>query len=143
MIEELQVQMIALFNQANQAANYLKKIEEYGGQLAHPEKVINTPSLYVDVATQGVIETDDILGELYTGTLAPDIFLFDHNKASGKAKKTSLAKGMDWVLDALKGKIITVNGVRVVVAKRINFRVISDYFKPVAIISPTLTIMED
>lgn len=143
MIAELQTRMIALLEEYNSSNAYARQIKEYGGELRNPKNVKFMPSVYVDTISSGRIVTEDNLGELYNGTFTPEIILFANNKASGAAKRDSLANGIDWVLGALKGKFIEVSGVQVKVAEEIQFRTITDYFKPVAIIRPTITIQED
>jgi phage gp37-like protein len=143
MIAELQTALVALLEAYNNDNDYAKQIKPYGGELRNPKNVNYTPSVYVDVAVSGNVESEDVLGELFDATLSPEIILFDENKASGKAKHTDLAKGIDWVLNALRGATLTISGVPVIVGLNIQWRVISDFYKPVAIIRPTLTINED
>tara|TARA_Y100001935_G_scaffold253785_1_gene260942 strand:- start:155491 stop:155925 length:435 start_codon:yes stop_codon:yes gene_type:complete len=144
MIAELQTALIELFEAAHAETAYPKQIKPYGGEMKNECRNVNhLPSLYVDVVTAGRITADDIEGLLVTGELRPEIILFDENKARGRARFGTLASGIDWVLNALKGQVVTVNDVPLAVGQDIQFRAIPDFFKPVAIITPTLTLMED
>lgn len=143
MIAELQTKLIALLEEYNATNTFARQIKEYGGELVNPKNVNFMPSVYVDTISTGRITTDDTVGEQYDGALTPEIVVFANNKASGAKKRDSLADGIDWVLDALKGKFIEVSGVPVKVAEEIQFRTLSDYYKPVAIIRLTVTILED
>jgi hypothetical protein len=142
MIVELQTQLISLLTEYNTATPYAKKIKPYGGELRNPKNVNFVPSIYVDTISSGHIKTEDTLGELYDGALTPEIILFANNAESGGSRRDSLAAGLDWIIDALKGKFITVSGAQVKVAEEIQFRTITDFFKPVAIVRPTITIQE-
>jgi hypothetical protein len=145
MIVELQTKIIDLLKAHQGNTPFVEdeaQIKPYGGELKNPKNVNYVPAVFVDTISSGHIKTEDSLGELFDGTFTPEIILFANNAESGGARRDSIAAGLDWILDALKGQFIEVSGVQVKVAEEIQFATLTDFFKPVAIVRPTITILE-
>lgn len=129
MIKEIQSAFITHFEAVRDASDddkYPKLIKPYSDELNNLGKVNNTPSIYVNIAVNGVLEADDITGAIHTASIIPEIIIFGDNKASKNAKYTKLATLFDWVYDALKGQIFIIDGVPVVAAKRITWRAFTE-----------------
>ena len=125
MIKEIQAAFITHFETVRDDSDnvkYPKVIKPYSDELNNLGKVNTTPSIYVNIAVNGVLEADDVTGAIHTASIIPEIIIFEENKASKNAKYTKLAELFDWVYDALKGVILTIDGVPVSVAQRIVWK---------------------
>jgi hypothetical protein len=143
MIKEIQAAFITHFEavrEASEATSYPKVIKPYSDELNNLAKVNITPSIYVNIAVNGVLEADDITGAIHTASIIPEIIIFEENKASKDAKYTKLAELFDWVYDALKGQIFTIDGVPVSVAQRISWRGFTESKPGYIVIMPELEV---
>jgi len=143
MIQEIQTAFINRFEAVRTASgdtDYPKSIKPYSDELSNLGKVNIYPSVYVNIAVNGVLEADDINGAIHTASIIPEIIVFEENKASKDAKYTKLAELFDWVYDALKGHIFTIEGVPVVAAKRITWRAFTETKPGYIVIMPELEV---
>ena len=143
MIKEIQEALIARFEAVRDASEddkYPKVIKPYSDELNNLGKVNIYPSIYVNIAVNGVLEADDINGAIHTASIIPEIIVFEDNKASKNAKYTKLATLFDWVYDALKGHIFTIEDVPVVAAKRITWRAFTETKPGYIVIMPEMEV---
>lgn len=143
MLTEIQAAFITHFETVRDASDddkYPKAIKPYGGELENPGKVNVYPSIYVNTAINGVLEADDINGTIHTASIIPEIIIFEENKASKGAKYTKISKLFDWVKDSLKGQIFEIEGVPMVVAKRIVWRGFTETKPGYMVIMPELEV---
>ncbi|HAW80310.1 MAG: hypothetical protein CL671_03125 [Balneola sp.] len=143
MIQEIQSAFINRFEAVRTASgdtDYPKSIKPYSDELSNLGKVNIYPSVYVNIAVNGLLEADDITGAIHTASIIPEIIVFEDNKASKNAKYTKLATLFDWVYDALKGHIFTIEGVPVIAAKRITWRAFTETKPGYIVIMPEMEV---
>lgn len=145
MIQAIQTKLIELFeaHKEDSAANAPKVIEAYDGQLKNPKRLVRTmPALYVDVTSDFNLTAQDIMGEILSGDFAPEIILFDKNSLNEEKTYGEMATLIDWVIAALKGKTIVVDGQPILVGKNIRGRYLGDLV-PAAVLTLNLETSEE
>lgn len=143
MLKEIQEAFVTHFEAVREASankSYPKSIKPYSNELDNIGKVNITPSVYVNISVNGFLESDDTNGAIHTASVIPEIIVFEDNKASKNAKYTKLTELFDWVYDALKGQIFTIEGVPVVAAKRISWRAFTESKPAYIVIMPELEV---
>lgn len=128
-VSELQQQILTVLRDAKTAggSSYPKYIDPYEGQLRTGKSP--TPAVYVDVTGSFAMNDESSAGDggLWKGDFAPELVLFEENKASKKDNVSKIAELADWVIGAIKGKTITVNAVPIQLSDRIEGNFVSDY----------------
>lgn len=122
-ISGIQSELVTLFTdqKTEVPANAPKVIEAYGGQFENPKKLVrNMPALYVNSSNQFNLQANDITAHFHTGSYNVDVILFSKNNLNQEKTYGEMAVLIDWVLEALRGKTITVDGIPIPVAEDIQ-----------------------
>lgn len=143
-ITGIQIELIKLFKAAKVAEpqNAPKVIRAYNGELKDPKGLVrNMPALFVDVTSDFVLQADDFNGELHSGNYAPEIILFDKNNLNKEKTYGEMAVLIDWVVEALRGEQIIVDGQPIPVATEIRGKYMGDIV-PAAVLTLNLGSLE-
>lgn len=139
LISGIQSALVTLLKNAKTATptNAPKVIEAYGGQFENPKKLVrNMPAIYVNSSNQFSITNADIEGALLDGVFNTDIILFSKNNLNQEKTYGDMAVLIDWVIDALRGETVTVEGVPIPVAEDIQ----GEYFPALDCVVLTLNL---
>lgn len=122
-ISGIQSELVTLFKdkKTDTPTNAPDLIEAYGGQFENPKQLVDImPALYVNSSNQFSLQADDITGQFHTGNYKVDLILFSKNHLNKERTYGDMAKHIDWVLEALRGRSITVDGIPIPVAEDIQ-----------------------
>lgn len=143
-ITGIQTGLIDIFKDAKTASpgNAPKIIRAYNGELRDPKGLVrNMPALFVDVTSDFLLTADDFGGELHSGTYSPEVILFDKNNLNKDKTYGEMAVLIDWVIAALRGATITIDGHVMPVATEIRGRYLGDIV-PAAVLTLTIGSLE-
>jgi len=108
--------------------DYPAIIENYAGQLRDPKQyVLAMPAVYVDVPVNFELNGIDAPATELDGDFYPEIVCFCENLAGKEEEASDGAKLIDWIINAIRGQIITVNGFPVTVSNSVKARLLTDF----------------
>lgn len=146
MIKEIQSALVQHFKTARTASadpNYPAAIKPYEQEILRPRNLNNLPLLCVDVSNDFTLEAQDTTGAFQAGTYVPQIILFDQNFTAPDSEHTTLAALVDWVLDAIRGEILTIAGQPVTISEQVTGKIVTDFEVPFAQLSITINTSEE